>query len=475
MSDITALEPRSVWKFFDLICSIPHTSRHENALAEALCSAARDAGLTARRDAAGNVRIDRPAAPGLEHAPSVILQGHLDMVPESDKPFDFLTTPVLPRVDGDWVRADGTTLGGDNGMGVASAMALLCDPDLRCGPLAGVFTLEEEIGMRGAAEIDPAFLEGRYLINCDHDNSDGFCIGCAGGARQNFTFAPQWEKPVGAGIAIRLSGMPGGHSGVCIHLDRGNAIGLLAEFLDLHPDIRISGIESGRVDNAIPSEAAATGTFSGNLAELQKSADAFSVLAGKESPNAAKLRIDVSASPAPERAWDAESRKQIVSALALAPDGVIAWSEEFDVPRDSSNLAMVHAAGDNVVVSTSQRSLVDAERDRTCALIDAHFAMFGAVGQKSSVYPATTPKPDSPLRRLAMDVWARMGHPARVNVIHAGLETGWFSLKNPELDILSCGPHLEEYHTPRERVEIASVAEFDRFLRQLLGELALHI
>lgn len=329
--------------------------------------------------------------------------------------------------------------------------------------------------MRGASELDPAFLEGKYLLNCDHDNGDGFCIGCAGGARQTFTFAPRWEKPSGSGVAIRLSGMPGGHSGVCIHLDRGNAIRLLAEFLDLHPDIEIAGIESGRVDNAIPTEAAATGSFAGDLAELRKSANAFAVLAKRENPNAAALQIDVDPAPAPEAVWDADSRRRIVSALALAPDGVIAWSEEFDVPRDSSNLAMVHAVKDKVVVSTSQRSLADAERDRTCALIDAHFAMFGAVGQKGNVYPATAPKSDSALLELAVETWADMGHKTGVNVIHAGLETGWFSLKNPDLEILSCGPHLEEYHTPRERAEIASVAEFDRFLRRLLGKLALHV
>ncbi|MCI5778417.1 MAG: beta-Ala-His dipeptidase [Lentisphaeria bacterium] len=475
MNDLIALQPADVWNFFALICSIPHPSGHERALTEALRDAARDAGLAARMDAAGNLRIDRPAAPGLEAAPTVILQGHLDMVPESDHPFDFLTEPINPRVDGDWVRADGTTLGGDNGIGAAHIMALLCDPELRCGPLAGVFTVEEETGMGGAARIAPEFLAGDFLLNCDHDNGEGFCIGCAGGARQTFTFAPKWESAAGNGVLVTLTGLPGGHSGNCIHLDRGNAIRFLAEFLDLHPELRLAALDAGRVDNAIPSEAVARAVTPAPPSELQRAADAFALLVKKECANAGDMRLAVTPAPPPDAVWDEDSRRRIVSALALAPDGVIVWSEEFGVPRDSSNLAVVRTAEGKVTVSTSQRSLEDAARDRVCALIAEHFRLFGAEARKGHVYPATTPGPQSRLRQLARRIWAEMGHPDQVTVVHAGLETGWFSLKNSALEIVSCGPHIEEYHTPRERVSIASVAEFDRFLRRLLREIPLQL
>ena len=195
MSEICKLEPQSVWKFFDLICSIPHPSGHENALAEKLCAVAREAGLTARRDEAGNVRIDRPAAPGFEQLPTVILQGHLDMVPASDHEFDFLTEPVTPRIDGQWVTACGTTLGADNGIGVAHALAILCDKDLKCGALAGLFTVNEETGLLGAAALPPEFLAGKYLLNCVRAaDADGLILTLKS-PTQSITMEPQVKNP----------------------------------------------------------------------------------------------------------------------------------------------------------------------------------------------------------------------------------------------------------------------------------------
>lgn len=472
MSEICKLEPQSVWKFFDLICSIPHPSGHENALAEKLCAVAREAGLTARRDESGNVRIDRPAAPGFEQLPTVILQGHLDMVPASDHEFDFLTEPVTPRIDGQWVTACGTTLGADNGIGVAHALAILCDKDLKCGALAGLFTVNEETGLLGAAALPPEFLAGKYLLNCDNGDRRSFSIGCAGGARQIITFTPSWTMAKGHGVKLTLSGLKGGHSGTCIHLERGNAIKSLAEFLDLYPEISLASITSGTVDNAIPAEAAAYGASELPPAELQQFADAFVMAVKADSPNAAGLCLTVTAADTPEKVWTADFRARITAALALTPDGAFEMSENFDAVRDSSNLAIVRCSENQVEIRTSQRSLVDAERDRVCGMIASHFATFGGTAAIGNVYPASTPKPQSHLLDLAVAVRKRMNVPVELQVIHAGLESGWFALKNPDLEIISCGPYMELCHTPQERLEISSVAEFDRFIRLLLADIA---
>ncbi len=474
MSAITSLEPQAVWKFFDLICSVPHPSGYENALAQRLASAAEAAGLSVRQDDAGNIRIDRPAAPGYENVPTVILQGHLDMVPESDHDFDFISTAITPRIAGEWVTACGTTLGADNGIGVAHAMALLCDKNLQCGPLAGVFTVAEETGMSGAAGIAEEFLDGKYLLNCDNDSSGEFCIGCAGGARQVFRFAPEWVEPSGTGIALTLTGLPGGHSGSCIHLDRGNAIKFMAEFLDMYPEIGVAEITAGKVDNAIPAECRVCGCSAVPVGKLQTLADAFVLLVKQQCRNAGNMRLEVTPAGLPEKVWSENFRRQLVSALALAPDGVLAFSEKYDVVRDSSNLATVSAADGCVTVTTSQRSIIDSERDRVCDLIKEHFTLFGADAEKTSVYPATTPHDEPVLLNMALQLRKDMGLPAGIRVIHAGLESGWFSIKNPALEIVSCGPHIEDYHTPAEKVSIPAVQEFDRFLRELLRKIALN-
>jgi len=472
MSEICKLEPQAVWKYFDLICSVPHPSGHESALAAKLCDVAREAGLTARCDAAGNVRIDRPAAPGFEQLPTVILQGHLDMVPASDHEFDFLTTPVTPRIDGPWVTACGTTLDADNGIGVAHAMAILCDKELKCGALAGLFTVSEETGLVGAAALSGDFLAGKYLLNCDNGDRRSFSIGCAGGARQIITFTPAWTTAKGTGVKLTLSGLKGGHSGTCIHLERGNAIKFLAEFLDLYPEISIASITSGTVDNAIPAEAEACGASELPPAKLQQFADAFVMAVKADLPNAADMQIAVTATETPDKVWETDFRARITAALSLVPDGAFEMSETFDAVRDSSNLAIVRCSENQVEIRTSQRSLVDTERDRICAMIANHFATFGGTVTTGNIYPASTPKPQSHLLDLASAVRKRMNAPVELQVIHAGLESGWFALKNPDLEIISCGPYMEFCHTPKERLEIESVAEFDRFIRLLLADIA---
>lgn len=469
MSEITALAPKGVWQFFDLISSIPHISGHEAALAAKLAEVARSAGLAAEIDAYGNLKIVRPAAPGMEKLPTVILQGHLDMVPASAGKFDFLTTPVSPRIDGEWVRADGTTLGADDGIGVAHAMALLMDREFRCGKLVGLFTTDEEVGMTGAAHLDPAWLDGYCLFNMD-SGEEGFCIGCAGGERQEFTFTPAWEAaPEGTPVRISLSGLPGGHSGECIHENRGNAIRFLAEFLDQLPGFAPDSLRGGIVDNAIPAAAEATGVSADSPEELQKTAEAFLLLLRKESPAAKNALLRVELLPEmPAQVWSAAFRSDLLSALALCPDGMMEYDHELDVTLTSSNLATIRTFRDRVTVRTTTRSMIDGQRDEVSAAIRAHFALFHASAEVGNVYPATPPKPGSPLLGIAAACARECGLSDRMYAIHGGLESGWFSAKNPDLAILSCGPDTREVHTPGERVSIGSVAKFDRMLRKLL-------
>ena len=472
MKVLSDLAPQKVWDFFELIASIPHPSKYEKALSDKLRQLAEDAGLSVQQDALGNLRIDRQASPGFENVPLVILQGHLDMVPVSDKEFDFTTMPISLIRDGDWIRADGTTLGADDGIGVALILAMLFDEKLECGPIAGLFTVAEEIGMDGAAGLDSKMLKGQYLINCDGSHNY-FCVSSAGGARQEFNFAPvRTECKAANGVKITLSGLPGGHSGCCIHDDRGNALIFLAEFLDMHPEIALSSLSGGSVDNAIPDEAVAYGATDDDIQSLQKLADAFALLTASSCSGAAKMKITVEKTALPEQIFRKEFQNGFIQSIALAPNGVIEMDDNLKVVKTSSNLAAVFCKQDKIIIRTSQRSMIDECRENISNMLKEHFALFGATGRIESPYPASPPKLDSKLLKVFETVKKRAGQPFLTGAMHAGLETGWFARKAPELEIIATGIDMVDYHTPRERLFIPSVVEVERFIRESLLELA---
>lgn len=472
MSEISKLEPQKVWEIFDLICSIPHISKHEAALAEKLMALAKDAGLQVIQDETGNVIIKRPAAKGFENAEPVILQAHLDMVPASTGDFDFINCAITPRITGEWVMATNTTLGSDDGIGVAQAMAIVLDKDFQCGPLTVILTVDEEAGMSGAANLAPEHLQGRYLLNLD-GSDNGFCIGCAGGARQEITFAPEYEPAVtGQAVKITVDGLPGGHSGLCIHENRGNALKIMAEFLEQN-DIRIASFNGGTADNAIAYFAEAVGISGKKVAELQAAADAYTLLTRAELPAAKNLVIRVEAiSDAPQKVWQKTFAADLLSAMMLVPNEVIDFDDELDIVKTSSNLATIRTYDDKIVIRTSQRSLVDSDREKISETIAAHFRLFNGKSEMGDVYPATPPEMDSQLLQTAVKCAVKLQKNATPYAIHAGLESGWFSRKNPALEIISCGPEHHDYHTPEEKLNIASVARFDAFLRQLIRMLA---
>ncbi|MBO5668652.1 MAG: beta-Ala-His dipeptidase [Lentisphaeria bacterium] len=471
MSEISSLAPQAVWQIFDMICSVPHISKHEAALSAKLAALAREAGLTVITDEYHNLVIRRAAAAGWKNAPGIILQAHMDMVPASEGEFDFINTPITPYIADGFVRARGTTLGADDGIGAAHALAVILDKDFRCGELTVILTTDEEAGMSGARNLAPEHLQKKYMINLD-TGGKGFCIGCAGGARQKFIFKSVFSPAVsGNPVKITVSGLPGGHSGCCIHENRGNALKFIAEFAGQQPDLYLSAIDGGTADNAIPDSVQATGIFAGPIDKLQKSADAFALLLKKELPAAAGLSIAVVPAEMPQMVWEKMFQQELLNAMMLVPDGPLGFDEELQIVKTSSNLATIRTTAQEVIIKTSQRSLDDGCRDDICAAIRTHFELFNACCEIGDIYPATPPKKDSELLKIAMKCAEKSGRGGEAYAIHAGLESGWFSVKNPELEIISCGPDHTDYHTPYEKLEIASVKVFDGFLRELIREL----
>ncbi len=476
MSGISRLEPVAVWQMFDLICSIPHPSGHETALAQRLKQEALDRGLSAEIDAAGNLCIQRPAASGFEGIAPILMQGHIDMVPVAaeGKTFDFTKDPIQPVVDGAWVRTDGTTLGADDGAGAAMALAALFDPEFRGAALRGIFTTDEEKGMTGANGVSARWLQGKYLLNLDGEND--FCVGCAGGARQIFAIPEKRESAVpGYPVTIRVRGMQGGHSGIEIQNRRGNALIYLARLLDRLP-VRIASYRGGRVDNAISKEAEVQGIALLPLMELQRRSDAFARELAQEFDAPPEFGFDVVSVPAApelETVWSMEFQNQVLRAIGSLPNGVLSWDDRWDMVKTSSNCAIAQDDGITLTITTSQRSTDDREREQASRQVAAHFCGIGAEGHLRNPYPAWPPLEKSPLLDLAKQLQTEItGTPWRSYVCQGGVEPAVFCKVNPDLEIISFGPNMKDIHTPQERVEIASVRSAYELLQKLLAALS---
>ena len=469
---ITSLEPAAVWRRFAEICAIPHASGNEEKLSRFLAEEAEKLGFAVRTDAFFNLRIDRKASPGRKKTPRIILQAHLDMVPQAapGKRFDFAHDPVTPVAENGFVRAEGTTLGADDGIGVAVAMALLAEPELD-GDLSALFTVGEETGLAGAASLAPDFLDGDILINIDHSESDKICIGCAGGARVHLTFgAPQVPAPAGKAVKIVLSGLPGGHSGTCIHEKRGNALTMLASIVR-SADCAVASFSGGTVDNAIPDRAEITAV----LADPDQDEPRLRAAAEecrKELDSAFTLTLDIAPCSAPEQVWDGAFQTRFLQLLSAAPHGAADFAEEYGVPRTSANIASLHPEGNALRLIFSTRSLDDAQRRAHTQRLIGHFAPLAPEVRIASEYPGWTPDAKSPLPETAVRLRRELtGKETRIEVIHAGLEAGIFAGKNPRLQMMSCGPDAFDIHTPQERLSIAAVQEFYPFVKALVRRL----
>jgi dipeptidase D len=477
-------QPHSVWAHFATLCAIPRPSRHEAALREHLIAWAQAHGIGAAVDAVGNLILKKPASPGCADRPGVILQGHLDMVSQANAgtAHDFERDPIRAVVRDGWVVAEETTLGADNGIGVALALAALEEPGLVHPALEVLLTINEEDGMDGARGLAPGTLQGRTLLNLDTEEWGHFYLGCAGGVDVEVkrTLA---QEPLPAGhVQYRLgvSGLRGGHSGIDIHLGRGNAIKLLVEaLLDLAGrfDLRLVALQGGSARNAIPREASALFALpAAAAAQLdgwtqQRQADWRWRLAEADPAVTLACRPDEATAT---QAVSQVERDNLLAFLDRAAYGVAQSSADFPgVVETSNNLGVANLSNGEFDADFLVRSLREAGLNGLADALIGQAAKHGMTAVKDGAYPGWTPNPDSPLLARCQQVYTeRFGRPASLQVIHAGLECGLLAASHPHLDMISFGPDIRGAHAPGERVEIASVGHCWELLKAVLQALA---
>lgn len=478
--EVKDLEPRTVWEQFDAVTRVPRPSKKEGRIIEFLIDFARRHGIECKRDKIGNVVMRKPATAGYEDRPAVILQSHMDMVCEknSDVDFDFETDAIRTRVEDGWVRAEGTTLGADCGIGMAASMAMMIDPEAEHGPLEALFTVDEETGLTGAFNLGEGMLTGKYLINLDSEDEGEIFIGCAGGIDTVATFACRRE-PVPKGYAFYrfdVSELVGGHSGDDIDKGRANSNKIVARLLyeaQNGYDARLSYVDGGNLRNAIPREAYAVFGVPASLrCEFEKRCARFSEEVRAEyRPTDPDMRLSLSEMPEVADVLDLPSQRSLVGALMGVANGVLAMSQAVKgLVETSTNLASVKFAdGGHAVVTTSQRSSVESAKLWAMQTVEAAFATAGAEVAHSDGYPGWTPDPDSMLLHRTVECYERLfGRQPKVRAVHAGLECGLFLEKYPELEMVSFGPTIRGVHSPDERLEIATVDKFWQLLREVV-------
>ncbi len=472
MGELGDIKPRRVWSYFEDICRIPRLSKNEGRIREYLLDFARGHNLEASEDSVGNILITREADSGKEKVSTVVLQSHLDMVGEKNAshPHNWDTDPIIPVIDGKWVSASGTTLGADDGIGIAAQMAVLTDPYLQCGRIECLFTVDEESGMTGAINLKPDFFTGRILLNLDSEDEGILFIGCAGGIDTQ-AILPYTPAKVTAGyraMNISVTGLHGGHSGDEIHKGYGNSIKIISRLMqDLEKKygILISNFSGGNLRNAIPREAFVTVTFN-PAHEEQILADTASYnLLVRDEFGTLEPDLKVSATPAdlPETVIDPTTQHRLLGALSIVPHGVLGWSKEIpDLVETSSNLATIRLTGDNTLhVVTTQRSSSDEEKNYAAMKAEASFDLAGAKVTHSDGYPGWKPNMNSAILGLMIDSYRKLfGKVPQVKAIHAGLECGLILEKYRGIDMISFGPTIRGAHTPEERIEIETVQMF---------------
>ncbi len=481
MTALDQIEPSLVWRHFATLCAIPRPSLGEAAARRHIVDWAARHGLAAQTDAAGNLLVRRPASPGREGRPGVVLQAHLDMVCQANRGIahDFTADPIRPAIEDGWVVARDTTLGADNGIGVALAMAALEAPNLPHPPLEALFTVDEETGMGGARGLPPGLLQGSRMLNLDTEEWGEFTLGCAGGCDVTVTRrCPTNPPPTGfAARQVMVSGLRGGHSGIDIHRGRGNANKLLVRLLRLlekRTDLRLCALAGGTARNALPREAWAVVTFPAADTSLVETILAEQLALFREElagvDDAILLQAN-SAHPAP--VLDKADQAALLAAIHAAPHGVYRMSPAFEgVVETSNNLGVMHLADGRFEATLMVRSLRDSA---TAALAEEIVSLFSLADCQAAIlgsYPGWAPNPRSPLLGLCRDVYHReFQGEAVTQVMHAGLECGLIVGTYPGLDIVSFGPTIKGAHAPGERVDIASVARSWHLLTAILAAL----
>ena len=481
--DILKLEPQALWQIFADICAIPHASGHETELREYIRDFAIARGCEVKTDKIGNLLLSKAASNGCENKKSVVLQAHLDMVTQknSDLQFDFLTDAIKPIINGNKVTAVGTTLGADNGIGVAAALAVITADNIQHGPLQCLFTVEEETGLFGAAALTTDFVNADIMLNLDGEDLREIYIGCAGGARTTvaFEFRPAPVPTDYIGITVAITGMKGGHSGADINTGRGNAHKELAMFLTQAAsifDIQLSELHGGNADNAIPRESFATCALPGNEVEGLESFVAGylkKALArlGKRAPS---FNLTIKLIDCPALVFPVEFQQKLLKAINESPDGVIALSKTVpDLVETSTTLAIVTTATNEVIIKSSQRSAINYRREELSRSLLDLWSIYGGIGVIDSEYPGWEPRPESTIIAIAIEAYQqKLGFKPQPTAIHAGLECGIIGDLNPAMEIIAFGPNINAPHSPDENVEISSVMDFWLVLLEILRKIA---
>lgn len=479
---ITQLEPRNVFRFFDEICKIPRPSKKEEQIIAYLQHFGKTRGLETLTDTAGNVLIRKAATAGKEQCPTVVLQAHMDMVCEknADVKHDFLHDAIQAYIDGDWVRAKGTTLGADNGIGIAAILAVLDANNLVHGNIEALFTVDEETGLTGAFALDSHLLKGDILINLDSEDDGELFIGCAGGCDTIATFNYK-EEPSDERMfffSVTISGLLGGHSGDDIDKGRANANKLLVNYLNRIAEqttLRIVRIDGGNLRNAIAREASVVAavpfSYKENLRiEFNHYMAAVEAQFNEIEPH---LSMTLQSETVQKTVIDSTTSQALLSALTACPHGVIAMSKTMPgLVETSTNLASIKMANGEITIATSQRSSIESDKNELAKQIETIFTSNGANVTHSDGYPGWNPNTDSPIVRLTAATYERLfEEKARVRAIHAGLECGLFAEKYPNLDMISFGPTMRGVHSPDERLSITATQRFWKLLVEVLQQI----
>lgn len=477
---LDTLQPAEVWRHFEDICQIPRPSKKEDQIIEFLIKFGKKNNLETKKDEIGNVLIKKPATPGKENLKTVVLQSHMDMVCEknNETEHNFDTDAIIPWIDNGWVKAKGTTLGADDGIGMAAEMALLTSNDIEHGPIECLFTVDEETGLSGAFALQPGFFDGKILLNLDSEDEGELFIGCAGGIDTLATMEYQKEEIPAGHFAIRIDvkGLLGGHSGDEINKGRGNSNKILNRFLwqiNKKYDIRLNDFNGGNLRNAIPREAFAIITLPSEFKENVR-VDLNIYAAEMEQVwdiNEPKLKITLESVDKPDFVIDRQTSNNLFDALYACPHGVFAMSSKMPgMVETSTNLASVKfTENENILITTSQRSDVDSEKYNIAQMVGSALTMGGAKIEHTDGYPGWAPNPNSEILTVAAESYERLFEVKPIiRSIHAGLECGLFLEKYPEMDMISFGPTLRDVHSPDERINIETVDKFWKHLVDIL-------
>ena len=478
MSQVRSLQPNNVWNFFEDLNAVPRPSKKEEQVIAFMVQFGKNLGLSTYQDPIGNVIIKKPATVGKESSPTIIVQAHLDMVHQknNDTVFDFSTQGIQTYVDGDWVRATGTTLGADNGLGVAMIMAVLASNDVQHPAIEALFTIDEETGMTGAKELERGILEGKILLNIDTEEDDEFTIGCAGGIDTtiNWNYSLEEIDSLEKSYQLTVKGLVGGHSGTDIHLQRGNANKLMARILQF-ASVRLARFEGGSLRNAIPREAVAQ--FWANDLSIQQLQDSLNelipLLKDEFASNDPGLTIELIPFACDQKPMNAVSQKQFLNALVATFNGVYRMSPDIaDLVEASNNVARVELWDGNIRVLTLQRSSVESSKTDIANVVAAPWHALNAEVTHSGSYPGWKPNPHSQVLATMVDMYRKQFNAEpKVLACHAGLECGILGERYPGLDMISFGPTIRGAHSPDERASISSLEKSYQFFINVLANL----